>query len=318
MRLICPKCNAQYEVDAAVIPEDGRDVQCSNCGHTWYQLPSGPRETGEEAPDNAEGDAPEAAEPETPPTVSPAPSAPPAPGPPPAPAAPTEAAAGPRQDAAPSPRAQEEPGAEDDLGAQEDLDADEETGAEASEPAAQRRALDAEVLDILREEAAREKAARRKEVAAETFSAQPDLGLDTAGGVAPGPRAPRRDERAEAAAPEAARPGPAREESRPAREVLPDIEAISSTLSASSDRKAAATPTTEASEADGRRGFRRGFLLVVAISAIGLAAYLLAPQIAGLHPQLATAMDAYVALIDGWRDWLNSVLPDAMKPTTTP
>jgi predicted Zn finger-like uncharacterized protein len=191
MRLICPKCNAQYEVDAAVIPEDGRDVQCSNCGHTWYQLPSGPRETGEEAPDNAEDDAPEAAEPETPPTVSPAPSAPPAPGPPPAPAAPTEAAAGPRQDAAPSPRAQEEPGAEDDLGAQEDLDADEETGAEASEPAAQRRALDAEVLDILREEAAREKAARRKEVAAETFSAQPDLGLDTAGGVAPGPRARR-------------------------------------------------------------------------------------------------------------------------------
>lgn len=37
MRLICPNCKAQYEVDAAVIPDEGRDVQCSNCGETWFQ-----------------------------------------------------------------------------------------------------------------------------------------------------------------------------------------------------------------------------------------------------------------------------------------
>ncbi len=37
MRMICPNCGAQYEVDADVIPETGRDVQCSNCGHTWFQ-----------------------------------------------------------------------------------------------------------------------------------------------------------------------------------------------------------------------------------------------------------------------------------------
>lgn len=40
MRLVCPNCDAEYEVDAAVIPESGRDVQCSNCGHAWFQLPS--------------------------------------------------------------------------------------------------------------------------------------------------------------------------------------------------------------------------------------------------------------------------------------
>jgi predicted Zn finger-like uncharacterized protein len=40
MRLICPNCSAQYEIDASMIPEDGRDVQCSNCGHTWYELPA--------------------------------------------------------------------------------------------------------------------------------------------------------------------------------------------------------------------------------------------------------------------------------------
>ena len=37
MRLICPNCGAQYEVADDVIPEDGRDVQCSNCGHTWFE-----------------------------------------------------------------------------------------------------------------------------------------------------------------------------------------------------------------------------------------------------------------------------------------
>src|SRR6056297_2059498 len=37
MRLICPNCGAQYEVPSEVIPETGRDVQCSNCGDTWFQ-----------------------------------------------------------------------------------------------------------------------------------------------------------------------------------------------------------------------------------------------------------------------------------------
>lgn len=37
MRLICPNCDAQYEIDDGAIPESGRDVQCSNCGHAWFQ-----------------------------------------------------------------------------------------------------------------------------------------------------------------------------------------------------------------------------------------------------------------------------------------
>ena len=39
MRLICPNCDAEYEVDDSAIPDTGRDVQCSNCGHAWFQLP---------------------------------------------------------------------------------------------------------------------------------------------------------------------------------------------------------------------------------------------------------------------------------------
>ncbi|MFU8881968.1 MAG: zinc-ribbon domain-containing protein [Rhodobacterales bacterium] len=37
MRLVCPNCGAQYEVPDSVIPESGRDVQCSSCGNTWFQ-----------------------------------------------------------------------------------------------------------------------------------------------------------------------------------------------------------------------------------------------------------------------------------------
>ncbi|WP_170562706.1 zinc-ribbon domain-containing protein [Ruegeria atlantica] len=37
MRLTCPNCGAQYEVPDEVIPEEGRDVQCSNCEKTWFQ-----------------------------------------------------------------------------------------------------------------------------------------------------------------------------------------------------------------------------------------------------------------------------------------
>ncbi len=39
MRMICPNCGAQYEVADDVIPASGRDVQCSNCGHTWFEQP---------------------------------------------------------------------------------------------------------------------------------------------------------------------------------------------------------------------------------------------------------------------------------------
>lgn len=37
MRLICPNCDARYEVPDEVMPAEGRDVQCSNCGQTWFQ-----------------------------------------------------------------------------------------------------------------------------------------------------------------------------------------------------------------------------------------------------------------------------------------
>lgn len=39
MRLTCPRCGAQYEIDAAAIPTAGREVGCSACGHMWRASP---------------------------------------------------------------------------------------------------------------------------------------------------------------------------------------------------------------------------------------------------------------------------------------
>ncbi|MEM9395222.1 MAG: zinc-ribbon domain-containing protein [Pseudomonadota bacterium] len=41
MRLTCPNCEAQYEVANTAIPPQGREVQCSSCGHTWFERPKG-------------------------------------------------------------------------------------------------------------------------------------------------------------------------------------------------------------------------------------------------------------------------------------
>ncbi|MDO5643186.1 MAG: zinc-ribbon domain-containing protein, partial [Paracoccus sp. (in: a-proteobacteria)] len=56
MRLICPECNALYDIDEAMIPVEGREVECSACGHVWLQL----REAGEAAPEPEPAPAPEA------------------------------------------------------------------------------------------------------------------------------------------------------------------------------------------------------------------------------------------------------------------
>ena len=39
MRLTCPRCGAQYEIDGAEIPAAGRTVECTACGNTWRHVP---------------------------------------------------------------------------------------------------------------------------------------------------------------------------------------------------------------------------------------------------------------------------------------
>ena len=40
MRLICPECNALYDIPDEMIPPEGREVECSACGHVWMQKPA--------------------------------------------------------------------------------------------------------------------------------------------------------------------------------------------------------------------------------------------------------------------------------------
>ncbi|MBL3597381.1 zinc-ribbon domain-containing protein [Rhodovulum sulfidophilum] len=237
--MTCPKCGAQYEVDEAVIPDEGRDVQCSNCNHIWFQGPSGP-----------------------------------------APRDPLAAFAVPR---APEPVA---------------------SGPEGPD-APPRRGLDEDVLSILREEAEREQRAREEEATAETFSEQADLGLAS-------PPAPVRAKAPEAAPSPEPEPDPApAEPSRGAarRDLLPDVEKITSTLSASTDRGAASIPPAAAARNGLSGAFLAGFLVAVLVAAAALAAYLKAPAIAALNPALEGQVAAYVETVDAARAWLAGLVP---------
>ena len=37
MRLVCPKCKANYEIPRHAVPIGGREVKCDSCGHSWFQ-----------------------------------------------------------------------------------------------------------------------------------------------------------------------------------------------------------------------------------------------------------------------------------------
>ena len=40
MRLTCPSCASEYDVDAAAIGDLGRMVRCANCEAEWFQAPA--------------------------------------------------------------------------------------------------------------------------------------------------------------------------------------------------------------------------------------------------------------------------------------
>ncbi|MBV2360218.1 zinc-ribbon domain-containing protein [Thalassococcus sp. CAU 1522] len=299
MRLICPNCGAQYEVPSEVIPEGGRDVQCSNCGHTWFQRhpdddPALAEELGEGVPDTSW-------EPE------------PDDGPDPA------SIAAPR----PDPRSEARPPAQDP----------QDAATPAPTAPVQKRGLDPEVAEVLREEAELEKRRRAAEAAA--LESQPDLGLaapdeDEAARRAREARERMARMRGEAgqAAPQqgqTSEPGAGRRAAEAAaaaaagsrRDLLPDVEEINQTLRASSEPRL--IDTDEGRETVGdvdqprRSGFARGFALVLVLAVIGLAVYVSAPQIKASVPQAAPYVDGYVAAVDAARVWLDERVMQVMR-----
>jgi len=286
MRLACPNCGAEYEVADDVIPESGRDVQCSNCGHTWFEQPGAAATPAVPSPDA--GTAPDEAD------------------------APVSDDG---RDTAPDPV----PDADAEADAEPDP-APDQAPESPGRPA--RRTLDPEVADILREEREREEAARRAE--AEGLESQPDLGLDDSatpedqrgaearrrmarlrGQDTPDPRGPAATAAA-AAATVAAQP----EQDQSRRDQLPDIDEINSTLRSGGEATAAPAEESEPPRKSG--GFRLGFLLVVGLAVLAALAYAFAPQIGARVPQLADPLTAYVAQVDAWRLWLDLTLQDLM------
>ncbi|SDC67482.1 zinc-ribbon domain-containing protein [Ruegeria marina] len=149
MRLTCPNCDAQYEVPDEVIPAEGRDVQCSDCGHTWFQPAAGDAVKG--AGDEEDF----------------------------APPLPDDLAA---MDAPRQARARDDEFEEEEDDDDRDFSA---VGTQSTMP--EGRGIDSDISGILREEAEREARLRARE--AEALESQPDLGLDAYPGDEPERRA---------------------------------------------------------------------------------------------------------------------------------
>ncbi|MEL6240159.1 MAG: zinc-ribbon domain-containing protein [Pseudomonadota bacterium] len=295
MRLICPNCDAQYEVPDEIIPEHGRDVQCSNCGQTWFQNhpdhDPGPEEIDDDQFEELLGpDAKEAREffakkPADKPKAEPAKTE----------ADETTTAAEPADN-----KATAAPASADET--------------PADDPGLKQRRLDPQVESILREEAALETMARSSDKA--PLESQPDLGLDAS------PSAPekqrleegqnhlkkvRGQDELEATPDGEALAAAAALGSR--RELLPDIEEINSALR---DEVVVDEETAEIAsrrrrlKARARRSaFRRGFIFALLVVAILVGVYAFAPQISEALPQAGPYMNEYVVRVDQLRSTLD-------------
>ena len=39
MIITCPNCKKKFQIDPALVPEKGRDLQCGSCNHAWFYNP---------------------------------------------------------------------------------------------------------------------------------------------------------------------------------------------------------------------------------------------------------------------------------------
>lgn len=299
MRLTCPNCAAQYEVPEDVIPAEGRDVQCSNCGQTWFQAAAGAaaeEEPAEVLPETAPPSAPaaeETAEPDLP----------------------AEAAER-VSDASPQEEPQPEEARLDTFEEPEPEQPDtEDTGPEESaEPAPppRSRGLDPALTDILREEAEREASLRAAE--SESLETQPDLGLESATSEDEAARRSRqaRDRMARMRGEDPRQLAAAETGSR--KELLPDIEEINSTLRSAGSAAPAPQAASEEPPVRRKSGFARGFALSLIAALALVMVYDKAALISEKVPQADSALNSYVDWVDQARLWLDGQVKSLTSP----
>ena len=328
MRLVCPNCEAKYEVPDDAIPDTGRDVQCANCGHAWYQMRQRPTTVAAEtapAPLAAPVLEPEQDMPAPPLTEALAVTA--------APVAGAEGAGNPEPE--PQFEPQFEPEAEPEVAAEvepvierdpapelmsqpmpepvaveaaavvdegvDNAQVHDQPDAEpvAADEAKSGYAVDESVLAILREEAERESNARRAETA-RSLEVQPDVGPVAASAVA-----------APGATPVAVLI-PAKDDKPAARrDRLPDVEEINSTLRPSKTGEEGDLGDTPPSGSNRSGGFRSGFLWVVTVAMVGAGVYLAAPSLGRMVPSLAGPLEGYVSTVNGLRLELDGLMRSA-------
>lgn len=271
MRLTCPNCGAQYEVPDAVIPVSGRDVQCSNCGNTWFQ------HHADHAPDDTEPEhepQPEPVAPEREPKPEPAPEA--------RPVSPPDEATEPLRQ--PGPPAATQRRIDPEIAEILREEAERERAARASE-AGERLEIQPDLgLDAL---------------ASDERSQQARSRMERLRGGATRPEPPPED-----ITPEEIDP-PSR------RNLFPDIDEINSSLSAHEDNGAVVRPPILPEEAlpkPRKSGFRTGFRLAVITCVVALIAYLMAPTITAMAPGLEGPVAQYVAAVDALRAVLSQAV----------
>ncbi len=292
MRLICPNCSAQYEIDVTLVPDEGRDVQCSNCGHTWFELPP-PAADFAEAPIPEEQATEQVTESE-------------------------EAEDTPSHAVQAMAAAAEAP--QDDL-----VEEDEE-----EDSATPKRPADAADVDLLREEAERELSQRRAPPST-PIETQTEMGIeeirdrrtttralrarmahlgesDDSDNEADGeivedveeetiPEAPDRPSSQAAVVSDA-------DYQAPRRDLLPDIDEINSTLKPTRGNERAGPEAV----VQHRTGFRAGFLLMTLVTIALIILYAQAPAIARALPGSETALLNYVDGANSVRDWIDGLI----------
>ncbi|MEM7642494.1 MAG: zinc-ribbon domain-containing protein [Pseudomonadota bacterium] len=279
MRITCPNCNAQYEIAADVIPADGRDVQCSNCGTTWYQEGRGREAVAEAAAPRA------------------------------APRAPAGGA-----DDSPKPR---RPLADDRAMSILREEREREDRLRAAGPgAAQADGNTGDARQTAAREAARMSAAasvaRARTTADTALEPVPTVDDDVADAIARIMGDGQFDDEADGPGgtetSSQAAGSPASQSASPSsrRELLPDIEEINSSLrpderAAEASAEAAAEAGSAQKQKGGGSGFRLGFAAVIALMMVVVLAYLFAEPIAVAIPALGGAMESFVGAVERGR-----------------
>ena len=285
MRLICPNCDAQYEVSDDAIPPGGRDVQCSNCQLSWFQTEK-PTIPGREQSQLITPKEPEPSE-----------------------DAPVQNEL---TEAPPEDVATKEAEVPAETAAEETADITTPVPDPAPEP--QRKPLDDAVASILREEAA---------LGASTAVATSPVAKPPATEASKPPAAPveadeTRQRIAQMPADEGgtststvANSSTAADANADAAHLrtVPSINEINATLRARAQANDTSGLTeAEKEEAVQRRGFRRGFFFILILLAILILPYVFADQITENLPQTTGFMASYVTMVDQLRVTLSEMV----------